>query len=561
MNAVADESTLPVRRLIARARARADVLLLSALLCAGIAVYYVAGRGLTFFFDEWDFILDRRGNSVGTFLQPDNGHLVAVPVLIYKALWTTVGLGHYGAYRLTDLALNLLCVVLLFVFVRRRIGGIVAVLAAASLLFLGNAWQVTLWAAGIVSLSAIAAGLGALLALERRDRGGDIAAALLLALSLSSSGLGLVFLAGAAVHLLLERLSWRRLWLIAIPAILYAAWYLNYGQNEASASSLTAVPSYVFDSFKGVVRALCALGTEKGKLLALLALAAMAFAIVKRRLWRQATPFAVIALAFWMLTAVSRAQLHEPAASRYLYPGALMVLLVAAELVRGLRFAPLLVVALAVLVAHSSWSNVNDLYDGAAGLRGIDETVAAELAAVELEKAVVSANFQPDTRLAPQITAGPYLAAVRDLGSPAMSLSTLVTRSAPIRASADRALVGAIMPVLVSHRRVPTDGVAPRIDGRGGGTLKRDEACVVFRPRVGGVMPSFDLVVPRHGLAIQSESTVDVRLLRFAADYPQTPSTTLTPGFSLLRPPPDTVLKPWRVRLASSSTTRVCTVR
>ena len=558
---VADESAQFVSRLIARARGRGDVLLLSALLCAGAAVYYVAGRGLTFFFDEWDFILGRRGNSLDAFLQPHNGHLVVVPVLVYKALWATVGLGHYGPYRFVDLALHLLCVVLLFVFVRRRVGSAVALIAAASLLFLGSAWQDLLWAFQIGYLGSIAAGLGALLALERRDRRGDIAAALLLGLSLSCSGLGLPFLAGAAVYLLLERRSWRRLWLIAIPAIPYAAWYLHYGQSEASESNITAVPSYVFDSFAGAVSALSGLGTEKGKVLAVLALAAMAFAIVRRRLWRQATPFAVIALAFWTLTALSRAQLHEPTASRYLYPGALMVLLVAAELVRGMRFAPLLVVALAGLVTLSSLSNLNTLNEHAAGLRSTDETVAAELAVVELEKAVVSPSFQPDTALAPQITAGPYLAAVRDLGSPAMPLSTLVTRSEPIRASADRALISAIMPVLVSRRRVPIGGVAPRIEGHDDGTLKRDEACVVFRPRVGKVTPSFELVVPRHGLGIQSESTLDIRLLRFAANYPQTPSTTLTPGFSLLRPPPDAVHKPWRARLAPSSPTRVCTVR
>jgi hypothetical protein len=551
---------MSARSLLSCVRARADILALGVLLVAGAVHYYLVGRGLNFFYDEWDFILGRRGNSIGAYLDPHNGHLVVVPILIYKALWATVGLQHYGPYRLVSLALHLLCVTLLFVLVRRRVGGAVAVIAATSLLFLGSAWQDLVWPS-FAYLGSVAAGLGAFSVLERRDRRGDFAAALLLGLSLSCSGLGLPFLAGAAIYLLLERRSWPRLWLIAIPVIPYAVWYLHYGQSQASASNISALPSYVFDSFAGALGALSGLDTVAGKELAWLALAGIGVAIVVRRPLRSALPFASIALLFWILTGLSRAQLHEPDASRYLYLGAVVLLLVGAELARDVRVSPPLVVMLAVAVVVFSNSNLRVLRTETANLRAVDSTVAAELAMVELEKATVAADYRPDTALAPQVTAGPYLAAVRDLGSPAMPLSMVTTTSPSIRASADSALVGAILPVLVSHRPVPTTGTPPRIEGYGDGTFTRRNACVVFRPRGGGVLPSFDLVVPRRGLVIQSESTVDVRLLRFAADYPQIPSTTLTPGFSLLRPPPDVASIPWRVRLASSSTTRVCTVR
>ena len=140
-----------------RLLARADVIVLSALLSAGAFVIYFVGRGLNFFYDEWDFILGRRGNSIDSFLESHGGHLVVVPVLIYKTLFAIVGLEHYGPYRLTDLALHLLCVILLFVLVRRRVGGAVAVIAAASLLFLGGAWQDLLWAFQITYLGSIAA--------------------------------------------------------------------------------------------------------------------------------------------------------------------------------------------------------------------------------------------------------------------------------------------------------------------------------------------------------------------------------------------------------------------
>jgi len=545
-----------------RVFARADILALSVVLSVGAYKYFVIGRGLNFFYDEWDFILGRRDYSVNAFLESHGGHLVVVPVLIYKALLSTVGLGHYGPYRLVVLALHLLCVVLLFVFARRRVGGAVAVIAATSLLFLGGAWQDLLWAFQITYLGSLAAGLGAMLALERGDKRGDITAALLLGLSLSCSGLGVPFLGGASVYLLLKRRFWPRLWLIAIPALPYAIWYLYYGHGETSVSNASAAPSYVFDSLVGAMGALSGHGADNtARNLALLGIAAAVLAVVLRRPWRSALPFATVVLLFWVLTALSRAQLHEPAASRYLYPGAMMLLLVTAELLRGIRFPVVVVILLAGLVLHSSLNSLTTLHKGAAGLRYDDGIVAAELAGVELEKGVVPASFRPDTVRAPQVTAGPYLAAVREFGSPAMPLSLLTKQSPLARVEVDRVLVGAITPVLVSHRRTSIGGVAPRIQGHGGGSLKRDAACVVFHPRVSKATPSFDLVIPPHGLVIRTESTVDIRILRFAEDYPQVPSATLASGFSLLRPPLDAARESWRVRFAPSSTTRVCTAQ
>src|SRR5262245_56489806 len=91
-------------------RVEASTLALGGFLVLGAALYYVAGRGLSFFFDEWTFILQRQPNSADAFLAGHNGHLSLVPVLVYKALWSTVGLRHYGPYRLVDVALHLVCV-------------------------------------------------------------------------------------------------------------------------------------------------------------------------------------------------------------------------------------------------------------------------------------------------------------------------------------------------------------------------------------------------------------------------------------------------------------------
>ena len=56
-----------------------------AMLIAAAAILH-EGRGTLPFFDEWNFIIERRGHSLDTLLRPHNGHLVVAPLLLYKLL-------------------------------------------------------------------------------------------------------------------------------------------------------------------------------------------------------------------------------------------------------------------------------------------------------------------------------------------------------------------------------------------------------------------------------------------------------------------------------------------
>ena len=40
--------------------------------------------------------MDRRGSSLGTFLEPHNGHFSLVPIVLYKVLFATAGLDDYA---------------------------------------------------------------------------------------------------------------------------------------------------------------------------------------------------------------------------------------------------------------------------------------------------------------------------------------------------------------------------------------------------------------------------------------------------------------------------------
>ena len=149
-------------------------------------------RGTTLWFDEWQWAMDRRGTDAATFLDPHNGHLSLVPILLYKLLFAAGGLTDYAPYRVAIVIAHLVCVTLVFVYLRRRVGDVVGALGAVVILLLGPAWQNILWPFQIGSVTSLAAGLGALLALDARRRAGDVAACALVALSLASSGLGVI---------------------------------------------------------------------------------------------------------------------------------------------------------------------------------------------------------------------------------------------------------------------------------------------------------------------------------------------------------------------------------
>jgi hypothetical protein len=103
-----------------------------------------------------------------------------VPVAVYKLLFELVGLEHYGVYRAVLLVLHLTIGALLYAFVRARAGAPLALACVAPILFLGAVYLDIIWPFQIGLAGSLAAGIGALLALERNSRRGDVVGGLLL---------------------------------------------------------------------------------------------------------------------------------------------------------------------------------------------------------------------------------------------------------------------------------------------------------------------------------------------------------------------------------------------
>lgn len=95
----------------------------AAMLAAALLLLW-EGRGQALFVDEWSFgYLGRAGFSLHSLLEPDNGHLAAVPVLIAKASLELFGAGTALPLRLVAIATHLAIALILFVILRRPAPG------------------------------------------------------------------------------------------------------------------------------------------------------------------------------------------------------------------------------------------------------------------------------------------------------------------------------------------------------------------------------------------------------------------------------------------------------
>src|SRR5687768_6107249 len=96
---------------------------LAVAMAAAAAFILATGDGFMFYVDEWSFIVERRGRDLDVFFDHQNGHLVAVPVLVYKTFFEVFGIDSYLPYQVMLVALELTVAGLFFALVRRRVDG------------------------------------------------------------------------------------------------------------------------------------------------------------------------------------------------------------------------------------------------------------------------------------------------------------------------------------------------------------------------------------------------------------------------------------------------------
>ena len=208
---------------------RADLAFL-ALAVLAAAVLMRLGLGLTFFADEWTFIQSPSLGDPASWFEPHNEHWSTLPIVAYRLLVETVGLGSYVPYLALITVLHLIVASLVYVLAKAKAGAVVGLGAAVIVLFLGSGFENLFWGFQIGFIGSTAAGLGAMALLDgaptRMRIGGAIT---LLIAGLMCSGMGVTFLVVVAVELLLDPRRRGLLPLLMLPIGIYAAWYLALG--------------------------------------------------------------------------------------------------------------------------------------------------------------------------------------------------------------------------------------------------------------------------------------------------------------------------------------------
>jgi hypothetical protein len=547
-----------VPRLLTR---HAPVVALAIAVAASAALLLALTADLTFFQDTWAFLMYRQGSDLDAFLEPHNEHIVLIPVAIQKLLLEVFGLGSALPEQVLMTAMLATTAILLFVYVRRRLGDWPAVFAAILLLFLGPAWQVLLWPFEMGFVGALMTGVAMLLMLDREDRLGDVLACVLLAIGLGFSTLAVSFAAAAAVDVLQRRRSrgLGRAYVFVLPLLLFGAWYLGWGSDAESHLSLRnalSAPRFLleglassFDSALGLSMVdIRGIGDPTwGRPLLVAAIVLVGVAQWRRpgfspRLW----PVAAATASFWLLAGLNYIPGREAVASRYSYAGVVFLLLLAAELLRGARFGRRALWVGGAVAVLAAASNLVPLRDGRDELRHQTLLTRADLGAIEIASRTVDPSFglMPDVAGTPSlidITAANYLPLADEHGSPAFSPAELVTAPEPGRRQAD----------IVLSRALPIStlteiGVAPGLG---------EEDCV---PAGGGVSEvtvgagTTKIVVPPGDRAAFS-------LRRFATRaYPV--KTEGAPGDSVtrLRIPADNAPQPWLMLVEAGQRVLVC---
>ncbi|HVR05314.1 MAG TPA: hypothetical protein VMS02_04680, partial [Solirubrobacteraceae bacterium] len=251
-----------------------------------------------------------------------------------------------------------------------------------------------------------------------------------------------------------------------------------------------------------------------------------------------------------------------PETSRYVYFGAVLIVLIAVELLRGVAIAPRALLMAAPLVALCALVGLDDIDIGAGVLRTTSQTVKAELGALQLVAARAPAAYEPDPQRAPQIKAGPYLQAVRAIGSsPADTPAQLLAADPASRAAADNVLL-ALAPPQLSAVAAGTSigGPAPAIISLEAGTIARRGSCVLLAPVAGAARASFR--AGAGGVLLRARGAPASALARSFGDVLH-PLAPLIPsgGSAVLRASADASAVPWTFAAISSGSLAICAVR
>ena len=550
-------------------------LLAAAILTAGALLLWL-NRGTNFYNDELTWFADLSGpNNLESILTPHNSHLIGTTRLVYLLSADWLG-PNYILMRVLGVAGVLLAATLFFVWAKRRIGPGWALLPAVLLLFYGSAWQHVVGPVGFTVTFSIALGIAALIAVERDGRRSDLLACGLAVFSVFTYTVGLAFLVGVAISVLLRSDRLRRAWIFLIPLLLYAVWWIwaqQFDQGRTEFVGLTAIIKFFAGSMAvnsagitgvdvpllrifGSNSTLDASPTLLGWLVGFGLAAALLWRVLRGNVPPSFWASLGVLATFWLAAAIADTEFRfgtQVYAIRYLFPGSTALLLVLVDAVSGFRIRAGWAYVLLAVFAFSLAMNLVYLRDGAAYLRDRSAEVKAQLSMLELANGWLPgdgpvggngtaryqlANVIPFISLAPN--RDDYLAAVAKFGSPAFDLDEIrVLPDAADRAVVDQALGQTYSLALNSTANSPSE----------------EAGCLVSSSTDG------PFEVPRGGMFVRALGPQPVAMSanRFGPAPGVDLGTAERGSWSWVLIPTDPAPEPWQATV-TTGTARICAV-
>lgn len=532
-----------------------------------------AGQGTVFRGDDWDLLLSRQAFSFDSYLQPHVSHLIAVQIAVQNAIVALVG-PEQAIMRVALLLATLAVAALLFVFARERVGPWPAVALVAPLLFLGTGSDSLIWPTQLGVVLSLALGIAALLTVDRPSTRARIASLILLLISVGAGSDGLFFTVGIGIWLSVAR-RWRDLWVPGVPLAVFLAWSAKYG-TQSGGNPFGQAPGFFVDSVAAGISAITGFGFTLGQplavaLLACLLLATAILVLARRRQleWGAATAGIVaMPLMSSAALALTRAEGGDPYASRYMYPGTVLLLLAVAELLRSKAVREYFAGPPAVLVLGLSAVfvafNLHVLDQAGNDARVQADWIRGRIKAIE----VAGQSAPPDLVLTPaqdmgNTTAGGYLSSLDDFGESPVGRFTMSEVSEEGRQFADLQLFEAgTIDFRRDHRRKGS-GAIPQID-LPDAPVRRLGGCLVGEASV-----NTQVTVPSGGLLVipGPRTNLTILLRRYASEYAPAPGQPSAPGEivreeTLILPSEATAqLPPWHAQLGGSGPIRLCGAR
>ncbi len=251
------------------------------------------------------------------------------------------------------------------------------------------------------------------------------------------------------------------------------------------------------------------------------------------------------ALAFWLLSAFNQIPGRDPSSSRYQYIGAIFLLMIAAELLRGVRIGPAAIGVGAAVIAFAVLSNLSFLNQAAKSYAATSDLIGADLGAIEIARDTVDPGFVLTEDLAGtgyvHVPAGSFFAAADQFGSPADTAAEIAIAPEPAREAADRVLAGALGVAVVPAQAPASTAGCSTIEAR------PDKPAVVNLPAGGAVISG------------ESAATdVDLRLRRFAAVFPIGAGSLAGEQAVSIPIPPDRSDRGWQLQASGRGPVGVC---